>query len=117
MIKNSFQLIARKIKLWMNKNITTRLETLRMIYQNRKNAITTEKNNISRAHLIFNSQAEINEKARSWAHDENEEKYITNALLEWEFMSTIKAEDRKLIEKGARLREQLMTECAQLSQK
>ena len=113
MLKELFNLYAKKLQSVYSDKFKKRLETLRQIYINRKNAISEDNKNISRPHFIFFDQAEINEKARSWLASENEEKYVTQALLEWEFMTTINATERKLIEKGARLREKLMEECVQ----
>ena len=114
MFRKLFSLVVKRFSKVYTEQVRNRIETLRIIYQNRENAIIEKEENLSLPHFIFSGQDEINERARYWEDNEGKEKYITQALLETEYMLVIKEEDRKLIERGALLYQKLMEDCVKL---
>ena len=91
------------------------MEALRRVYENRETAVKLADNVASeenmQAYIILGSKNEVASAGELWKRTENEEKYITQALLEWEYMSIIDPEQRKWIKYGAELRQKLMEKC------
>ena len=84
---------------------------LRRIYDNRTNTTKKGEKTQDRCIVLLGSKEEVIKRANIWEYDENEEKYITDCLLNWEFYTTLDAKERELIKKGALLRQKLMEEC------
>lgn len=80
-------------------------------------ALSEEEKDINRCRIILGTDESVHQKAEYWKNQENDEKYLTDALLTWENYTIIDPKERELIEKGARLREKFLQECVKYSKK